>query len=190
VSDEPDRVHPETVEEWRDWLARNHTRDAGVWVVYWKQSSGRARLSYEETVLEALAYGWVDSKANKVDDDRSMVWYSPRRSGSVWSGPNKERVARLQAEGRMTPAGQKVIDVAHETGMWSLLDDVEKLVVPTDLAEALAERPGAADQWEAFSPSVRRLFLSWIVLAKRPQTRANRVRETAERTARGERTIP
>jgi uncharacterized protein YdeI (YjbR/CyaY-like superfamily) len=189
VSDEPDRVHPETAEEWRGWLAQNHTRDGGVWVVYWKQSSGRSRLSYEETVMEALAYGWVDSKANKVDDDRSMVWYSPRRPRSVWSGPNKERVARLQAESRMMPAGQRQVDLAQATGTWSLLDDVEKLVVPDDLAAALAELPGATAQWEAFSPSVRRLFLGWIVLAKRPQTRANRVRETAERIARGERTI-
>ncbi|WP_407344069.1 YdeI/OmpD-associated family protein [Pengzhenrongella phosphoraccumulans] len=187
MDDPSDRVHPETADAWRSWLADNHTRDVGVWVVSWKQHTGRPRVSYEDAVTEALAFGWVDSKAVTLDDDRSMLWYSPRRPKSAWSRPNKQRVERLLAEGRMTPAGQRMVDLARASGTWSLLDDVEDLIVPDDLAAAFAARPGAAAHWDAFPRSVRRGILEWIVQAKRPETRANRVRETAERAAKGER---
>lgn len=187
MSDEPDRVHPETAEEWRSWLAENHTRGTGVWLVSWKQHTGRPQVPYADAVTEALAFGWIDSKAGTLDADRSMLWYSPRRPTSGWSRSNKERVERLVAQGRMTPAGQRLVDLARANGTWSLLDDVENLVVPDDLAEAFAARPGAATHWESFPPSVRRGVLTWIVQAKRSETRANRVRETAERAAKGER---
>ena len=187
MDDAADRVHPETADAWRAWLAENHTRATGVWFVSWKQHTGRPIVPYDAAVTEALAFGWVDSKAVRLDDDRSMLWYSPRRPKSGWSRPNKERVARLLAEGRMAPAGQRMVDLAQESGTWSLLDDVENLIVPDALAEAFAALPEAQAHWESFPRSVRRGLLEWIVQAKRPETRANRVREIAERAAKGER---
>ncbi len=187
MADEPPRVHATTVVAWRSWLRRNHARSGGVNLVSWKSHTGRPRISYDDAVLEALAYGWVDSTQRTVDGERSMLWFSPRRPASGWSRPNKLRVERLLAEGRMAPAGQAAIDAAKASGSWTLLDEVEDLVVPDDLAAALAERPGSAGHWERFPRSVRRSILEWIVQAKRPETRARRVLETAERAARGER---
>jgi uncharacterized protein YdeI (YjbR/CyaY-like superfamily) len=182
-----EKVHAETVDEWRAWLELHHDRDVGVWLVSWKTSTGRPRMSYEASVEEALAFGWVDSKANTLDAERSMLWFAPRRPGSGWSRPNKERVARLERDGRMTDAGRRVIERAKADGSWTLLDDVENLVVPDDLAAAFDAHPGARAAWDAFPRSARRGILEWIVQAKTAPTRERRIRETAEAAARGER---
>ncbi len=116
-----------------------------------------------------------------------MMWYAARRPGSVWTRRNKVRVAALEADGRMEPAGQAAVEAARNSGMWTLMDDVEDLVVPDDLAAALAARPGAREHWDAFPPSARKQALAWIVLAKRDETRAARVAEVAASSARGER---
>ena len=182
-----ERVHPETVTAWRAWLFRHHATSSGVWLVTWKRHTGRPAIGYEDSVVEALAYGWIDSKANSIDDERSMIWFCPRRPKSGWSRPNKERIARLEAEGRMQPAGRAAIEIAKANGAWTLLDSVENLEVPDDLAAAFAERPGSRQHWESFPRSVKRAMLEWIVHAKREQTRAKRVLATAEKAALGER---
>jgi uncharacterized protein YdeI (YjbR/CyaY-like superfamily) len=181
------RVHPETAVEWRAWLDEHHDSSAGVWQVSWKKHTGRPTVAYEEAVTEAMAVGWVDSKGQRLDDDRTMLWFTPRRTTSGWSRPNKRRVELLHAEGRMGPAGQAAIDAAKANGTWSLLDDVEDLVVPDDLAVAFDEHPGAREHWERFTRSTRRSILEWIVTAKRAPTRSTRVAETAQKAARGER---
>jgi uncharacterized protein YdeI (YjbR/CyaY-like superfamily) len=185
--DEREQFHPETVAAWRAWLHEHHRREGGVWLVSWKSLTGRPRLTYEESVEEALAFGWIDSKARTLDDERAMLWFSPRKPGSGWSRPNKVRIERLEHDGRMTAAGRAVIDKAKRDGSWTLLDAVEDLNVPEDLAAAFAANPGAAGHWEAFSRSARRALLAWIVQAKRQETRARRVEEVASRAARGER---
>jgi uncharacterized protein YdeI (YjbR/CyaY-like superfamily) len=182
-----ERVQPETVEDWRAWLDENHEESPGVWLVSWKKHTGRSTVGYEEAVTEALAVGWVDSKGRRLDDDRTMLWLTRRRPTSGWSRPNKERVERLLAAGRMGPAGQAAIDAAKENGTWSLLDDVENLVVPDDLAVEFDKHVGARETWDEFPRSVRRSILEWIVTAKRPETRGARIAETAEKAGRGER---
>ena len=187
ATDDAERVQPDTVAGWRAWLEEHHASASGVWLVSWKKHTGRPTVSYDDAVTEALAFGWVDSKALRLDEDRSMLWFSRRRPASGWSRPNKVRVARLLAEGRMAPAGQAAIDAAERNGAWSLLDDVEDLVVPDDLAAELDRHPGARRTWDGFPRSVRRSLLEWIVLAKRPETRRARIAETAEKAGRGER---
>jgi uncharacterized protein YdeI (YjbR/CyaY-like superfamily)/molybdopterin converting factor small subunit len=184
------RVHPESRAAWRDWLEANHARPQGVWLVAWKKRTGRPRLSYEDVIEEALCFGWVDSKAGRLDDDREMIWMSPRRKGGTWARTNKERVERLEREGLMTDAGRRVIETAKADGSWTLLDSVDAMLVPDDLTAALAERPGAREHWDGFPPSARRMLLWWVVSAKRPETRARRVKEIAERAERGERAGP
>ena len=182
------RVHPETSQEWRAWLQSHHDDEPpGAWVVSWKRATGRPAVSYEALVEEALAFGWIDSTAATVDDERSMLWFTRRRRGSGWARSSKERIARIEADGRMTEAGRAMIEAARADGSWTLLDDVENLVVPPDLSVALAGRAGAREQWEAFSPAVRRNILGWIAQARRPATRADRIEETAARAAVGER---
>ena len=180
-------VHAETRAEWRDWLARNHAESAGVWLVSWKRTTGRPAMPYEELVEELLGFGWIDSKAGTLDEERTMLLVTPRKKGSGWSRPNKERVARLEAAGLMAPAGQRVVDAARADGSWSKLDAVEALEVPDDLAAAFDAHPGAREKWDAFPPSARKAILGWIVQAKRADTRTRRVTETAECAARGER---
>lgn len=180
-------VHPLTRAEWRAWLAANHQQDAGVWLISYKKAVGRPRVEYDEAVQEALCFGWVDSKPQKLDAERTMLWFAPRKPGSNWSKPNKERVEQLIAAGLMTPAGLAKVTAAQADGSWSALDEVEALVMPPDLEEALAALPGARDYWDAFPRSVKRGILEWIVNAKRPETRARRVAETAALAAENRR---
>jgi uncharacterized protein YdeI (YjbR/CyaY-like superfamily) len=184
---EREQVHVETLAEWRAWLDANHTRDDGVWLVSWRSGSGRPRVSYDESVEEALAFGWIDSKARTIDDERAAIWMSPRKPGSGWSRSNKERIERLERDGRMADAGRRVIERAKGDGSWTVLDSVEQMVVPDDLAAAFQRTPGSREQYEAFSPSARKAILAWIATAKRPETRTRRVAEAAAAAARGER---
>lgn len=180
-------VHPLSRAEWRAWLEQNHTQAEGVWLVSYKQATGKPRVAYDESVEEALCFGWVDSKGNKLDDERTMLYFAPRKAGSGWSRPNKQRVERLIAAGLMAPAGLAKIDAARRDGSWTRLDDVEDLVVPPDLAQALAAFPPAAQNFEAFPRSARRGILEWIVNARTAPTRAKRIDETARLAAENKR---
>jgi uncharacterized protein YdeI (YjbR/CyaY-like superfamily) len=176
----PNAIHPLTRAEWRSWLEQNYTRTKGIWLVSYKKASGKPRFAYEEAVEEALCYGWIDSKANKLDAERSMLWFAPRNPGTGWSRPNKERVERLMAAGLIAPAGLAKIEAAKRDGTWSALDAIEDLELPPDLVAALAAIPPAHEHWDAFPRSVKRGILEWIATARRPETRAKRVEETAQ----------
>jgi len=177
----------ETRDEWRAWLEANHATAPGVWHVSWRRATGRPRVPYELAVEEALCFGWIDSTGGNLDDERSRQYYAPRNPRSGWARSNKERVERLIAEGRMAPAGLEAIERAKANGAWTLLDDVENLVVPPDLAAAFAANAPAADHWAGFPRSVRRMILEWIVQARKPETRSARIKETATLAARNER---
>jgi uncharacterized protein YdeI (YjbR/CyaY-like superfamily) len=172
-------VDPRSAVEWRDWLATHHTRPEGVWLVIWKKATGRQAMDYDTQVEEALAWGWVDSKTNALDETRSMLWFAPRKPGTGWSRPNKQRIERLMATGRLQPAGRAKVEAAQADGSWAKLDAVEDLVVPPDLAAALAGWPDAARHFDAFPRSAKRGILEWITQARRPETRAARLAETA-----------
>ena len=180
-------VQPSDRAAWRAWLIAHHATSTGVHLVTWRRVAGRPTLDYGAAVEEALCVGWIDSKAGKLDADRATLWFTPRRPRSGWSRPNKERVERLIAAGLMLPAGLAAIEEAKRLGTWTLLDDVEDLVVPADLDAALAANPPAQTNWDGFSRSAKRALLAWIVQAKRPETRAKRIDETATRAARNER---
>jgi uncharacterized protein YdeI (YjbR/CyaY-like superfamily) len=182
-----ERLQPDTRAQWRAWLAQHHDDVDGVWLVLWRQPSGRAGLTYDEAVEEALCFGWIDSTAGRLDDDRTMLRFSPRRRGSGWARTNKRRIERLLAEGRMAEPGLALIEEAKRDGSWTLLDAVEDLVVPDDLAAALADRPGARERWDALPRSVRRAALVRIYEAKRPETRARWVADAARQAAEGQR---
>ena len=173
--------------EWRAWLEENHATSGGVWLVTFKKTSGQPHLSYEASVEESLCFGWVDSKPGKLDDQRSMLYFAPRKPGSGWSRPNKERVERLIAAGLMAPAGLKKIEAAKKDGSWAKLDAVENLEVPDDLARALKQFPQAQTHWNAFPRSVKRGILEWITQARKPETRAKRIEETARLAAENKR---
>jgi uncharacterized protein YdeI (YjbR/CyaY-like superfamily) len=175
---------------WRAWLIDNHLASRGVFLVSWRRGSGKTSVSYEDAVEEALCVGWIDSSGKTIDAERSIQWFAPRRPGSAWARSNKERVARLTAAGLILPAGLEAIEAAKRSGSWTMLDDVENLVVPDDLVGALAVSPHARGHWDAFPRSARRAMLEWVVQAKRPDTRAKRIAAIAEGAARNERAYP
>ena len=187
--DDAPHVHADDAPAWRAWLEANHATARGVWLVTWRPASGRAGLDYEAAVEEALCFGWIDGTAGRVDDVRSRLYFAPRKPRSGWAATNKARVERLIREGRMAPAGLAAIEAAKSNGAWELLDSVERLEVPPDLAAALDARPPGAANFAAFPPSVRKQALTSLVLARRPETRAERVRRIAESCARNERPV-
>lgn len=173
--------------QWRAWLTAHAADSPGVWVVTWRRGADRPRVAYEDLVEEALCVGWIDSQARTLDDRRGAQLFTPRRRGSGWARTNKARVARLEAAGLMTEAGQAVVEQARRDGSWTALDAVEALEVPADLAAALDADPAARRHWDGFPPSARRMLLAWVLDAKRSETRLRRIEETVTRAARGER---
>jgi uncharacterized protein YdeI (YjbR/CyaY-like superfamily) len=187
--DDAPHVHADDRATWRAWLEANHATASGAWLVTWRSRSGRQGLDYEAAIEEALCVGWVDSTGGRVDDERGKLYFAPRKPRSVWAATNKARVERLIAEGRMMPAGLAAIERAKANGSWEILDSVERLEVPDDLAIALAADAQAAANFAAFPPSARKMMLGWVAQARRPETRAARVETIAVAAARNERAV-
>lgn len=186
-TDDLEWFQPETRADWRRWLDVEHRTSPGVWVVTWRKAAGRAAaVTYDDVVEEGLAYGWIDAKGGKVDDDRTRLLMTPRKVGSNWSGLNKARVERLTAAGLMTDAGRRAVERAQADGSWTRLDEVEQLIVSDDLAAAFDRYPGSRDRWDAFAPSARKAVLTWLVSAKAAATRDKRVDEIARLAAAGQ----
>ncbi len=179
-----EQVHPATRDEWRRWLAGHHATARGVQLVYARRGSGLPTISYDEAVEEALCFGWIDSTERKLDEQRYMQLFTPRKPKSSWSKSNKVRVARLVDDGLMTDAGMAKISAAKQDGSWTFLDSIEALEIPTDLAAAFARNSKARRNFEAFPPSSKKIILLWIASAKRDETRARRVAETVSLAVR------
>jgi uncharacterized protein YdeI (YjbR/CyaY-like superfamily) len=185
--DDAPQVLVEDRSQWRAWLEANHETAAGVWLVTWRAVSGHPVFGYDAAVEEAVCFGWVDSRAGRVDDFKMKLYFAPRKPRSAWSATNKARVERLLAAGSMAPAGLATVERAKANGTWQHLDPVERLKIPADLEAALAANPPAAENFAAFPRSTRRAILEWIATARRPVTRTARVAETAKRAAEKER---
>jgi uncharacterized protein YdeI (YjbR/CyaY-like superfamily) len=148
-----------------------------------RKETGKPRVDYAEAAEEALCFGWIDSKQVRLDEERSILWMCPRRPGSGWSKVNKERVARLEAAGLMAEPGRAVVEAAKRSGAWSKLDGAEALEIPADLAAAFASNARARANYDAFPPSSKKVILSWIGSANRPETRGRRIAETVRLAA-------
>lgn len=168
------RVHAKTAAEWRRWLRDHHAKETGVWLITWKAVTGKPRMTYEASIPEALAYGWIDSLNRPLDDERTMLLFTPRKAGSGWSRTNKERIVILTRTRRMRSAGRAKIEAAKRDGSWTLLDSVEALEAPPDLVRALGIA-GAKKKFDALTPGKKKEHLRALVTTKRPETRANRV---------------
>lgn len=177
------QIHPVTRGEWRAWLEANHATSPGVWVVQWRSATGRPHMTYADLVEEALCFGWIDSRAKKIDRERSMIMMTPRKPTSAWARSNKQRVAKLIAEGRVVDAGFRAIETAKANGSWTALDDIDALIVPEDLLAALSRDRQAQRYFDAFPPSAKKMILYWIKSAKRPETRQRRIAETVRLAA-------
>lgn len=180
-----EKVEITSAEELRNWLESNHAQTKSIWIVTYKKHIVDKYVSTDEILDEVLCFGWVDGIRRKLDDDRTMQLLAPRKA-QHWAKSYKDRVARLEKEGRMHPAGLKVIAEAKKNGLWHFMDDVDALIMPSDLTEALQARQPALENFEASAPSYRRNVLRWIKLAKQAKTRAERITKTVEFAMRDE----
>jgi uncharacterized protein YdeI (YjbR/CyaY-like superfamily) len=179
--------HAESRAQWRAWLEANHDAAPGVWLCSWRAVTGRPTCAYPEVVEEAICFGWIDSTANRLDDDRGLQLLTPRKPKSTWTRLNRQRVADMEAAGLMTDAGRRAVDAARGNGWWTILDPVEDLVEPDDLSVALDADPTARSAWDTFPPSARKAMLWWVISAVKPDTRARRIETIVAKAMRGER---
>ena len=174
---ESETFSPKNRQEWRDWLLKNHEKKQSIWLIYFKKESRQPSIVYPDAVDEALCFGWIDSKSKPIDGEKYMQFFSKRKPKSVWSKINKEKIERLTGQGLMTKAGLDCIEIAKQNGSWTILDEAEALIIPNDLEEAFLEKPSAKSYFFSLSRSDKRNILQWLVLAKRPETRQNRIDE-------------
>lgn len=181
---EIEKYYPETKQQWREWLAQNHIQKDSVWLILYKQHANKPTITWSDAVDEALCFGWIDSIKKKLDDERSIQFFSKRKPKSTWSKINKEKIQKLINTGQMTKAGLDCIDIAKQNGSWEVLDSVEVLTLPKDLETELKSCPNAMDFFLSLSKSVKKAMLQWLVLAKRPETRNKRIAEIVELAAK------
>jgi uncharacterized protein YdeI (YjbR/CyaY-like superfamily) len=181
-----DREHLEikSARAFSAWLTKNHSKSPGLWVLTYKKASGVPAPTYDEMVKVALSFGWIDSIPGKVDDQRTKLYFSPRKKGSGWSAPNKRRIKELLDEGKMKPSGLAILEAAKKDGSWGKLDKTESAEIPKDLLSAFRMHAGSKKNFDAFPPGVRKQILQWIEQAKTAPTREKRITETASLAAK------
>ncbi len=173
------KIEIKSSDDLRKWLGTNQDLDESVWLITYKKNRPEFYVSFSEIVNQLLCFGWIDSTTRKVDDHRTMRLISKRRRGSQWSAVNKNKVAELMASHQMTEAGLKAVDRAKKDGSWTFLDDVENLVIPSDLKEELHRYPEALENFKDFPKSAQRFTLAWIKQARTAETRERRIIEAA-----------
>jgi len=178
-------------QEWHRWLGRNHDRSDGVWLILRKKAAEIDGVTYEEALEEALCYGWIDSRLERIDDEIHRQRFSPRRRGSIWSKANVRRVKRLTAEGRMKEAGLRRVRDAKENGRWAEAYEsrIPSHRMPKDLKDALDADPRARKNFSALAESYRRNYIAWVVGAKTETTRGKRIAKVVELAVKGQKSI-
>ena len=164
-----------TRDAWRAWLAQNHARATELWLVIYKKNSGKPTVSYDEAVEEALCFGWIDGITKSISAEKYAQRFSPRRRGSVWSESNENRVAKMIAQGRMTESGLAKIEEAKRNGEWDKATRREAATdAPRELKQALQGNKLAQRNFDALSPSQKKLYIFWVADAKKVETRQRR----------------
>jgi len=172
-------------EEWREWLENNYDKEKEVWLIYYKKHTGKARIPYDDAVEEALCFGWIDSIVKRIDEEKYIQKYTPRKDKSIWSELNKARARKMIKQKRMTEAGLAKIDAAKKNGEWQKkISNIDATELPPDLKKALAANKKAKENFAGFTPSQRKQYVWWILSAKREETRKKRVMETVKRAAK------
>lgn len=184
---ETEIFYPANQDEWRKWLEENHRKKEAVRLTMYRKKSEKPSISWSEAVDVALCFGWIDSKKIAIDNEMSHQFFSKRKPTSTWSKINKGKVAKLIEAGLMTKAGFESIETAKQNGSWTLLDEVEELIIPEDLEKAFRDHGGSKDYFLGLSKSTRKAMLHWIVIAKRPETREKRIGEIAVLAAQKQR---
>jgi uncharacterized protein YdeI (YjbR/CyaY-like superfamily) len=180
-----EEYYPKNKKDWREWLKLNHKDKDAVWVIFYKVKSPKHNLNWSDSVDEALCFGWIDSTKRALDDERFIQYFSKRKAKSNWSKINKDKVKVLIEQNLMAEAGYESIAIAKENGSWTLLDNVEALIVPEDLDTAFTKNANALAFYESLSNSNKKMILYWLFSAKRTATREKRITEIIESANKG-----
>lgn len=168
---------------WREWLGKNHDTAQEIWLFHYKKNSGKAGITYDEAVEEAICFGWIDGKLKSIDNEKFILRYSPRKSRSVWSKLNKERAEKLIKTGRMTDTGLAKIEEAKKNGYWDkAYTNKKKDEIPDDLKDALLKDIDAWSNFNGFANSYRNMYIGWVQSAKAEETRQRRIAEVVGRS--------
>jgi uncharacterized protein YdeI (YjbR/CyaY-like superfamily) len=178
--EEIESFYPGTKEDWFEWLKHNHQSKQAFWLILYKKNSGVPTISWSDAVDGALCFGWVDSVRKSIDEQSFKQFVGKRKPQSTWSKINKDKVEQLIKKGLMSEAGHHSIVTAKKNGSWTILDEVEALILPEDLLSELNSQLGSIDFFLSLSNSKRKAMLQWIILAKRPETREKRIKEIVE----------
>jgi uncharacterized protein YdeI (YjbR/CyaY-like superfamily) len=184
-------LYPGTPSAWRQWLEAHHGQTQGVWLAVFKKGSPPGSLLYEAAVQEALCFGWIDGQLQTLDASRFLIWFSPRKSNSVWAESNKRRVRKLIRQGRMRPPGLAKVREAKRSGQWRAATARENVhVIPPEVSRALARHKGALARFRSLPASHRKMFLYWIASAKRDETKSRRTDQLVDFLVKGGRRLP
>ena len=182
--DEHERVEVSSSNQLWDWLHTSHSQHESVWLVTWKAANRDKYVSRDEVLDALIAFGWIDGRRMKLDEERTMQLIAPRQE-QAWARTYIQRAERLEAEGRMQDPGRAAIRRAKTSGRYDSMAEVDDLIEPEALKVAL--RAGRATSWwDAAAPSYRRNILRWIAKAKRDSTKEKRITTVVEHCIRGE----
>ncbi len=172
--------------EWRRWLQKNHETATEIWILAYKVHTGRRCLTYAEALDEALCYGWIDSRLKRIDDEKHMWRFAPRKPNSIWSLNNRRHAERLIREGRMTRFGLERIEDGKRSGKWqeAIAPSIPPKM-PDELLAALKKNKVAWKKFNSLARSYQTQFIYWVILAKREETRQRRIREVVRKVAKG-----
>jgi uncharacterized protein YdeI (YjbR/CyaY-like superfamily) len=179
-------AHFKNRNEWRKWLAKFHNKEKELWLVYFKKNTGIESVPYEDSVEEALCFGWIDSLIQKIDEEKYARKFTPRINSAKWSEPNIKRMKKMIAEGKMTEAGRRVAD--DKALMTDVKADKQKreLVIPVYIMTALRKNNKANKFFESLAPSHKKLYVGWIDSAVKQETKEKRLAEALKRLSAGE----
>jgi uncharacterized protein YdeI (YjbR/CyaY-like superfamily) len=171
----------------RAWLLDNHETSPGVWLALTRKGGTATSLTWQQAVDEALCVGWIDGQAHARDNETSSIRFTPRRPRSPWSQRNVANVARLEAQGRMLPAGWRAVEAAKADGRWEVAYAAQsEAEVPADLAAAVAADPAAQAMFDVLTKTNRFALIYRLGAVKRPATRERKIAEFVEMLARQE----
>jgi uncharacterized protein YdeI (YjbR/CyaY-like superfamily) len=177
-------------DEWRNWLEKNHRAINEIWLIHYKKSSGKKGLNHFDAVEEAICFGWIDGKLKKIDEERFILRYSPRKSKSVWSKINKENAEKMISLGKMTQAGFAKIEEAKKQGFWdNAYTNLVKERLPSDLKNALIVNKKAWNNFQQFANSYRNMYIGWVKNAKTEETRKKRISEVVKKSLENKKTV-
>jgi uncharacterized protein YdeI (YjbR/CyaY-like superfamily) len=177
-------IHPKSPAEWRKWLEENHDKETKIYVIKYKRHTGKPTISHQESMDEAICFGWIDTTINRLDDERYMRCFARRNKNSKWSSATIKYAQRLIKEGKMAPAGLKM----YKEGLKKPLIDAglsKNPDVPADLKKALEKNKQALKFFDSLAPSYRRSYIYWVARVKGEDTRKRVIKQVVERCKKG-----